>query len=136
MSIVNGLFTVWVFLLVLTHILGSYYETPSDEFPTECKLTTNCVRLAYNNSINAEGKAIATFPLFQTFLFWIPLHFKFLKTIRIYYLCAGLKIPMYATNVQTIAGEIDSFFVRSSLSTLIASSKDQKFIRWRTLTKM
>ncbi len=55
MSILNGVFTFWVFLLVLTHILGAAYETPSDEFPTECKLTTNCVRLAYNNSINAEG---------------------------------------------------------------------------------
>jgi hypothetical protein len=58
MSILNGFFTIWVFLLVLTHILGATSENQSDGFPTGCKLTTNCVRLASNNSINSDGKII------------------------------------------------------------------------------
>jgi uncharacterized protein (DUF1499 family) len=102
MSILNGFFTIWVFLLVLTHILGAASENQSDGFPTGCKLTTNCVRLASNNSINSDG----------------------------------LEMPVYTTDVQTMATVIDAFFDESSLSTLIETSKDQKFIRWRTLTKL
>lgn len=59
MLILNAFFAGWVFLLVLTHIFGSA-ENQSNGFPTACKLTTNCVRLAATNSTNADGKILTT----------------------------------------------------------------------------